>query len=352
MFKFEMYKALRKKELIIFIVIGVIIEIFMASQDNKVIPGDLKVNIYREYIDEVKGDYTEEKNNWLISESERFQKYLEDKTVYEEKYNNGEIDANEYKDYLDNYKEADAKFSTLNYVIVRSSYLGTVAQDGKNAEYFYDLDMDDYIGNMGVDIVVVLLITVFVVHIFGEDYNCGTDIIVKTCEKGRKILFIARLKCTLIISTIIGTIFPIIEFIIKNRKFSLEGMSASVSCLTSMQESTLSMNIKQYLILCTIIRSLAAVLFSIIVMCITVFIKNTIADYVVAVAFVYLPYLIYDSVAEIINRLSFCKGLGVYKGFSSPQKMFGIHGMIIWFIIYVLAATGIIFILRKKKFKD
>lgn len=352
MFKFEMYKALRRKELLLFLVIGVIIEFFIASQDNKVIPGDLNLKIYKNYMKEINGDYSAEKQDWLLSEQEKFQKYIDDKDEYDEKFNNGEIEQDEYRAALNNYKEAALKQPTLGYVINRSFYLGNIAETNDNIKFFYDLDIDDYVKNMGVDIVVILLITIFVVHIFGEDYNCGTDNIVSTCEKGRKKLFITRLKCVLLISFVIGTVFPIIEYIVKSNKYDLGNMNADIKCLESMSECGLSMTIREYLLLCTVIRIIAAILFSIIVVCVTVFVKNTMADYVVAVAVVYLPYLLYDSVGKFINQISLCKGFGVYKGFSMPQKVLGVHGMIIWAILYVVTDIIILTVLRKKKFEN
>lgn len=129
-------------------------------------------------------------------------------------------------------------------------------------------------------------------------------------------------------------------------------MNADIKCLESMSECGLLMTIREYLLLCIVIRIIAAILFSIIVVCVTVFVKNTMADYVVAVAVVYLPYLLYDSVGKFINQISLCKGFGVYKGFRVQQRMFGVHGMIIWAILYVVTDIIILTVLRKKKFEN
>lgn len=54
--------------------------------------GDLNLKIYKNYMKEINGDYLVEKQDWLLSEQEKFQKYIDDKDVYDEKFNNGEIE--------------------------------------------------------------------------------------------------------------------------------------------------------------------------------------------------------------------------------------------------------------------
>lgn len=54
--------------------------------------GDLNLKIYKNYMKEINGDYSVEKQDWLLSEQEKFQKYIDDKDVYDEKFNNGEIE--------------------------------------------------------------------------------------------------------------------------------------------------------------------------------------------------------------------------------------------------------------------
>lgn len=54
--------------------------------------GDLNLKIYKNYMKEINGDYSAEKQDWLLSEQEKFQKYIDDKDVYDEKFNNGEIE--------------------------------------------------------------------------------------------------------------------------------------------------------------------------------------------------------------------------------------------------------------------
>ncbi len=352
MFRFELYKALRKKELLLFFIIGIIIEVFIAGQDNRLIPGDLNVKIYKEYMNELDGKYTNKKQQWIMSEQEKYQEYIEEKTIAEEKYDNDKIDAQEYKTAIRHYKEASVKLPTLTFVLNRSIYLEEIADNSDNVNFFYDLDADDYIKNMGVDIVVILLITIFAVHIFGEDYNCGTDNIVATCEKGRKKLFVARLKCVLLISFVAGAVFPIIEYAVKSYKYDLGNLNSDIKCLESMSDCGLSLTIKEYLLMCTAVRIMAAILFGIIVSGFIILIKNTIAAYVVSVAVVYLPYLLYDTFGKLINQISLCKGFGVYKGFYKPQKIFGIHGMIIWAILYIIIDIIILTVLKKKKYNN
>ncbi len=195
---------------------------------------------------------------------------------------------------------------------------------------------------MGLDLFVILLITVIVVHIFTEDYQCGTDSMVNTSKYGRLNIFLSRLSCTIIISTILGLTFPIIELIVKMKMFDLGNLNADIRCLSSMRNSSLSLSIINYLVLSIFTRILAANILGIIIIGITQFIHKSMSCYVISIGIAYLPYLIFDKVSKYINVISLCKGFSTYTGFKRPQKIFDLHGMVIWLIVYLLLCYIII----------
>lgn len=335
--------------MIIFAVFGLILSVFMATQNDLILPGKVRMKVYRYYIHQLEGDYTDEKHAWLLSERDRYQDVLQNKDTYEEQYYRGEIEPSVYRQFLDETKEADARLGTLEYLIEKSIYLGQLQEDSDKVSYFYDLDINDYIENMGVNIIVILLIMVLTVHIFGEDESCGTCSMVKSSKDGRQKVFRARIWCTLLLSAIIGVVFSVAEWITKSQTYQLGDGSQDIRCLASMRESNLAMSIREYLILCIGTRIVSAIFFAIIVMGITLLVKNVISDYVIALAVAYLPYLLKEIIKKTIGRISLFRGFAVYEGYKKPLYLLGFHGMFIWLLCYMFITAGIVVLLYKKE---
>lgn len=351
MFGLELYKTLRKKEIWAFIAIGIILEIVISSGGNLVLPKGVDLKTYKYYLEKLDGEYTDEKAQWITEERDKYQEYIDNSDTYEEQYNNNEIDSKSYQEILENIQTGKARIATLEYLVQRSMYLDALSEKTSNVKYFYDLEVNDYLENMNVDIIVALLIIVIVVHVFSEDNSCGTENMVVTSKNGRRKIFINRFICVMIVSTVIGVVYPVIEMVVKQRCFDLGNLYANVRCLTSMSESGLSMNIKQYLMLTLATRFAAAILFAIIVMGITICIKNVITDYVLSIGLLYLPFLVFDSVGKNLQRILICKGFSPIQGYRMSQEISGIHGMIIWLLFYTVV-SGIIFVLSLKRKKN
>jgi ABC-type transport system involved in multi-copper enzyme maturation permease subunit len=214
--------------------------------------------------------------------------------------------------------------------------------DKDKVEYFYDIDIKDYVENMGVDLAVIFIIVVVVVHIFNEDYNSGTELMIKTSAYCRRKLYTNRLLCTLMASGFVGFLFPIIELITKYMSFDLKNTSASIRCLESMSESGMSISIKEYLVLSIVLRGISAIFLGIIVMCISKLTHNNIVCYVIAIALVYLPDIMYEHMGQFIKNISLCKGFAIYKAFKNVEKIFGLHNMIVWGMLYLIISLFIV----------
>ncbi len=348
MFLSELYKALRKKEILILLVLGIAFDVFMSSKNSVILPQGVNRNVFREYIAKVAGEYTDEKKDFIISERDKYQSYTEQWGEYEEKYRSGEIEPEEYSDFMHNFKEAERKLDTLEYLVSKSLYYEELSKISGYVMYFDDIDVDDYVGNMGIELALVLLLTVIIVNLFGEDFACGTHYMVITSENGRGRLYRARLKCLMIISILSGVLFPAVEWGTKAHHYDLGNMDADIRCLSSMKGSGLNMNIGEYLLLCVVVRTVAAVFYSIIVMAVTLLVRNTISDYVISVALLFLPNIIYEQLGKYLKVSALCRGFAVYQGYGTGLKVAGIHGMVIWSILYgMLSAVLTVMMYRR-----
>lgn len=347
MFGFELYKTFRKKEVWIMLLICIALEIFLATKNDMILPKGVNKDVYNHYIEQVKGEYTEEKNEWLTGERDKAREYIENAQIYDDRYENGEIGVAEYKDLKNEVSRSRGVIDTLEYMVDKSMYLESIDERIDNAEYFYDLDVNDYIENMGPDIFVILLITVIVVNIFLEDYSCGTHSMIITSRDGRKKLFNARFLCVITASSLTGILFPVIELVVKVKKYNITGLNAGIRCLSSMADCNLDMSVGEYLGLCMLTRCMAAVIYGIIVMGITFVTQNVIANYVTSIGILYLPYILYDKMPDMPGNLMLCRGFGVYEGYKLSRSFMGIHGMIWTAVFYVIVCAGVYLFSRK-----
>lgn len=335
----EFYKILSKKKLWIIFIICIILKILFSIQMETVMFDGFNSKVYRYYIDKLEGTYTTEKHEWIAEEYGRLEKLINDEDIYEEQYKKNEIDAKEFKSLSDDIKSAKNRIATVEYLLEKSEYYAGL---NGQAEYFYDIEVADYLENMDVDIFLIAVMIVIITLIFTDDYYCGTVYLVKSSEYGTKKLFHMKLICTLIISVFCGVLFPCIEFLTKYKVFDLGNLNAGIQSLACMKDSNLSLSILHYIGLTIITRMFYAVIMGIIIMYIAQVSHQNIVTYVVILAFVYIPEFVYHFVDRLIQDISLCQGLGAYEGYCNYHEFIGLPNMLVSMMVY--AVLGIIMV--------
>lgn len=339
MWKNEWYKILCKKKIWVIFLVCLVLKCIFSTQMETVMFQDYNGTVYRHYIEKVEGPYTPEKHQWLISELEKYQERVKNKTFYEEQYQTDAISAEEFSVISDEIKSAKNRIPNLNYLLEKSEYLKNL---GDEAEYFYDIAVMDYVEHMDIDLFMLLVLIIVITLIFTEDYTSGTVLLVKSSANGKGKLFYCRFGCAVLCSAVCGVVFPIAEFIVKYIAFDLGNLQADVKNLMIMESCNLSMSIGQYIILTVVIRMLYAIVFGMLVMLLAQVTHQNVATYIVALGLVYLPEFLYPHLGTYGQLFSLGRGLGAYRVFVPYSEVFGIPGTLVSGLFWCLLTVGIV----------
>lgn len=345
MFKMELCKLFSKKRIFLILLIGIILEVILSIQMKNTMFEGFNTAVYKYYMKQLEGEYTGEKQAWVKDEYKRLKDLIDNEKEYERQYKDNKIGAEEYRTIANDVKSAKNRIYTVEYILEKSNYY---AESGGNPSYYYDIEISDYIQNMNIDVILVVILMLMVLPVFTEDYSAGTVYMVESSKYGKRRLFYCRLKITIMLSVVLGFVFPVTEFITKYIRFDLGDLSADIGSLMVMGNSNMHMPVGRYLCLALVIRMFYTVVLGIISMWVANRIHNNIAAFAVISAIVFIPFFINQYMPVLARHLLICSGLGIYEVFNTYHTLCGIRTIYFSMIIYCLLIMGIIYDLHRK----
>lgn len=345
MLKYEFFKVFSNKKNYIIIAICLILKIAFSMQMDIDMPEGFNAEVYRYYSEQLEGEYTKEKHDFIVSEYNRFQELLENEQVYIEEFKSDKIDAKEYKVISDDIKSAKNRLKTVEYIVQKSEYY---EKQDEQVEYFFDIYHIDYVSNMNVDIFLIIVMLVLITSIYTDDHYSGTVTMIRSSQNGRKKLFINRLICNISISAFFSLLFSIIEFMVKYFKLGMSHMDASIKSLLIMENMEYNLSIGQYVLATIALRCFFAVIVGIIIMFIAEKVHTNMGTYLIVLALIFLPEFIYESLGVVIRDLTLAQGLGVYRCFNNYHTVCGVPNIIFSVLVYVIIGNVLLLIKFKK----
>lgn len=226
--KMELYKVLSKPQVYIIFVVGLIIQSIMAGQMRTTMFNGYHKSVYENYMNEMEGEYSIEKKEYINSEYQKFQAIMDDEQKNEIAFNNGKIDGKDYHSIINEEKKAKYRIATVKYIVEKTEYYDSL---DKSAQYFYDIEISDYIENLRFNVIPIIVILLIVVPMYTDDIYAGTLAMIKSSKNGRMILLKSRLNISLLISLLICILFAFVEFVTKYIIFDLGNLNAGVESL-------------------------------------------------------------------------------------------------------------------------
>ncbi|MCH5324836.1 MAG: hypothetical protein J1E39_06430 [Eubacterium sp.] len=135
---------------------------------------DFSTELYREYVDILRGELTEDKQQYLHDEQKRLNDVLKMKAVMQDGYNRGVITLEEFREYNTEYLRAEKQLPAFNAVYEKYEYFLTL--EDKTPIFFYDLDTAEYLGDYGADVLFILFIIIFGLRLWDYDRLCGISL--------------------------------------------------------------------------------------------------------------------------------------------------------------------------------
>lgn len=237
---------------------------------------------YRYYVNQIAGDVTEEKMDYLESEKENFDKLRLEYEEVIQKYDAGEISYDKYNRANDSIQEQlnkepgfDRCREYVEYVVEKNK-----DNDGAELGFVYDRGYDLLIGDKSVEsrrLNAIMFLTfgfIILSFMYLSDYKDKINELVMTTEKYRTLDRIKTIKSVVVLVFAYVAIYGT-EFLWITKNIDLEGSGYSIYSLYSMRESAFNVTILQYLIIGQLVRILIFALLSVLFVFIGKKVKNT-----------------------------------------------------------------------------
>ena len=265
-------------------------------------PTEYSKDIYHEYLDELYGAPTAEKEQYILDEKERRDDIL---SIYEDMilaYERGEITAEEYKAYDEEYTRAKAQQPAFDKVYQKYQYYLTLSGTEKKPQYFYDLEIIEYINGFGADVMFILFLTVFGLRFWGSDRTGGMSLAVMSSKYGRQYRDNLRIAALLIVSTVGSALSFCVDIGIYAARCGIGTLFLPLCGMEEFAACAYNVNILGYLLLVLMIRIVwsAAVCFMLVP--IYKLVGNIYACITAGAAVIFLPLVLMPSLPEVMIK--------------------------------------------------
>lgn len=207
------------------------------SNDAYHLKRDFEMNFYKEYMEIIEGEWTEEKHAKIEAEYRENAAILGRKEAMHEDYLSGTVTKEEYNVYLGAYLDAEVKSDTLLRIYERSEYLKMKHEEGFSVSYFDDTGWN-LLKNTNLSWVMCLAVIVICADVFSMEYRSGFRKIQSVTKKGRIPVGFSKFAVVITVAVVLGVLSEGIQFLFVHLFSGLGG--ATYSVISMEIESTLS----------------------------------------------------------------------------------------------------------------
>ncbi len=181
MFLYEIKKYTGNKAFWLLALLGLVLKA-VVSWNALTVRADFPKEIYRDYMDYLEGEPTEEKSDWILAEQARLWEVIGLHDTYEKMYQNGEMTLDEYIEKNEEYTYARAQQSAFDAVFEKYTYF---QETDKRVEYFYDLEILQFFKASGGDFVLICFICFAVAMTRELENPADTKKLIRSMPLGR-----------------------------------------------------------------------------------------------------------------------------------------------------------------------
>lgn len=166
--------------------------------------------IYRRYLTTLGGEFSEEKYEYIKSRYDDIAGII---SVHEDTvsaYQNGQITLEEFEEHNRAYTKAMSEEQTVGFLMKKSDYFKTLSGD---CVYFYDTDWDEFLGNMGFDIVTAFAVIFIVIPVFCSEFSSNTRSVLFSAEKGTTQLCITKIIAAFITAFVVAMLLLSMKYL-------------------------------------------------------------------------------------------------------------------------------------------
>lgn len=256
MFRFEMKKYFLSK-MIILIIVGFALIKLGVSYFSLNISVPFKEILYEKYLIMWDGTLNAKKADEIEAEKARLESIIANYGMYEEQYHNGEIEFKEFYAHAKEYDTAEAEYGAMMEVYSKYQYFQTTDE---HVEFFYDLEIIEFIGLFQRDIIMALLLCFIISIVADMDFNRELAMVIKSQPEGRARFEITKILGVACVSAIIAFIFIGLDLIMYGCRYSFENWDRNIYSIQSMANFPVNVPVAAVVGILSFIKILASVI--------------------------------------------------------------------------------------------
>ena len=301
-----------------------------------------KERIYKQYLEQIGGEYSEEKQDYLENELKRCKEIISNFSSMEESYWNNEITTDAFHAYVREYNAARIQEEVLGNLIKQAVYFDDLYKTkGILGSFVYETGYNKLI-YQEADWILIVLTCAFACRLYLVEFEknvSGSNMytITQTTAYGRSVLFSKKMLLCLAVTGGLWIVFGAIDWVYLLRSFEMPDISASLLSIMAYRDMQNQLSIGAHLVITEILSLLGTVIVVCMCVWVSIFVKNSVATYTIVSTVVAVPYFAANTDVE------FCRYVDLTMLFH-PEKMcrqfsYGYSGF--YFCLWVIVAVGV-----------
>lgn len=200
------------------------------------------------------------------------------------------------------------------------------------------------------DLLIIIVISVMIFYLITEEKNQETMSLVNTMKHGKLKFCISKISCIILTSIIITLIFYGVNLLLGEYLYGFGDLSRSIQSINKFVESTLLINILEYMILFMASKLLIIVTLALVITFLAVILKEVKIVYVSVFILTLIQYSLYKFIPEnsylslfkFINIFSFTNVFNILSKYKNINLFnFAINLKFLFFVICIVGILGL-----------
>lgn len=349
MVKHELEKTVRWYFVLSFVLLLIVrcVTIYFVDSFDYSNPVD---EIYNEYIEELKGELTSKKEEYILTEWNTINDNISKSEEMELLYVSGEISRDEYAKFNDNYMYASSHISSINKVMEDYTYINEIYEKTDSrikAEFINNRYWNYFFDSASVGWFPILLIIIISIYSSSVEQSAGMWRIINAAYNGKAKMLGIKMLVSALVGAVISFTFAVAEYLIYAQFFDMPQLDAPIQSIQMFGNLAVDISIGTMVMLIVIWRTIAGAAIALVSLLMAVLIRKDIISLTIMLVVTFIPVLLLDAVPEVFTY-SFC---GLYNGVSPVIAVAGgntFAGISGWITILVFIA--VYFILNMYRF--
>lgn len=301
----ENYKVLYGQKVFFLILISIIV--MYGIYHNKDVRWGYAEAYYKLYMEELEGEITKEKEDFLASEQTRVEKAEQQLLALEALYSSGQMVESEYQNQSSELLEQIRCRDGLNLAMEYCAYIKDLPMENKgyvyNRGWNYLAGGNTYKNDMMNAVLFVVFIILGMAGLLAQEYQYQMNFLIRVSVKRRHVM-LCKFGIVVGLVTLFFSIVYLPEVIWVLREYGLSHGQYQLQCLHLQRENLMNASISQYFVLVYLVRYLAGMVIAVATAFIGKVTKNTNYTIMIASILFLLPLIIHVLGLEAVDNWS------------------------------------------------